>query len=661
MLTPIICAIWSANCARTPDPNAVAVLKFFRRRPRPQIFDRIPPTLPDTPLLDRVGSVADLRRLPVADLPQLCDELRAFTLYSVGQTGGHLGAGLGVVELTVALHYVFDTPDDRIVWDVGHQCYPHKILTGRRQHMASLRQQGGLKGFPSRDESEYDSFGTGHSSTSISAALGMAMAAPDRHAVAVIGDGALTAGMAYEALCHAGSQDTDLLVVLNDNGMSISPNRGGLANYLGRLWSSSLYWKMRGASARTLSVLPSLRRLARRWESAFKSFFVKPSGLFESLGFAWTGPLDGQDVLELVSALKTIRGQSGPRILHLITRKGAGLKEAEEDPVGYHAIGKIGPVTDAGSKSAGASKSRPRYQDVFGDWLCEKAAADPHLVGITPAMCEGSGMVRFAEQFPDRYHDVAIAEQHALTFAAGMACERDSKPVVAIYSTFLQRAYDQLIHDISIQKLDVTLAIDRAGLTGEDGATHAGAYDLSYLRAVPELWIAAPSDADQMRQLLDYCYQHPGPAAVRYPRGAVCELPPAPEAAPGRALVRRRAANPEQSVVICAFGPLVAPALQAAEQLDASVLDMRMVKPLDTKTLLEFAEQHRLCVTLEDNVLMGGAGSAVSEALHAAGLKVDLLQLGIPDRHLDPASREQMLASCGLDAEGICKAIRQRL
>ena len=636
-----------------------------------RVFEEIPRHAPETPLLDRVQTPAQLKQLDLQQLPQLCDELRAWTLYSVGQTGGHLGAGLGVVELTVALHYVLDTPEDRIVWDVGHQCYPHKILTGRRDQMPSMRRKDGLKGFPSRDESPYDNFGTGHSSTSISAALGMALAAPERRCVAVIGDGAMTAGMAYEAMCHAGSIGSNLLVILNDNGMSISPNQGGLRNYLGRLWSSRLYWQVRSASVRTFSPIPVLQRLLRRIEGAFKSFFVTPSGLFESLGFAYTGPVDGQDVTKLVHTLRILAKQQGPQLLHSITRKGAGLSVAEEDPVGYHAIAKIPPLpsqTDTGQTNVSGAPPKPappRYQDIFGQWLCAKAAADPHLMAITPAMGEGSGMMDFARDFPDRYHDVAIAEQHALTLAAGMACEDQCKPVVAIYSTFLQRAYDQLIHDLSIQKLDVLLAIDRAGLTGEDGATHAGTFDLSFLRAVPNLVIAAPSDRSEMLKLLDCCYAHKGLAAVRYPRGAVVEIPTALDddssASPvrlGCAHLRRQSSKPADSPVLFAFGPLVEAALQAATKLDASVVDMRFVKPLDEDMVLRLAGTHSMAVTLEDNVLQGGAGSAVLEVLQAAGMSLPLLRLGVPDRHLDPASRQQMLADLGLDAEGVYAQIK---
>lgn len=647
-----------------------ALLKKLFGPSSPRIFTEIPREAPPTPLLDRTPTPTELRQLPLQALPQLCDELRAFTLYSVGRTGGHLGAGLGVVELAVALHYVFDTPNDRLVWDVGHQCYPHKILTGRREQMPTLRQQGGLKGFPCRKESLYDHFGTGHSSTSISAALGMAMAAPDKHCVAVIGDGAMTAGMAYEAMCHAGSANARLLVILNDNGMSISPNRGGLNNYLGQLWASSWYWKLRRTSSRTLSPIPPLARLARRFEVAVKSLFVTPSGLFQSLGFSYTGPLDGHQVIKLVRTLRTLKQQQGARLLHLVTRKGAGLLSAEQDPVGSHAIAKIEPISPASPRQKtpppAKKTSLPRYQDIFGEWLCTRATTDSRLIGITPAMSEGSGMVEFSRQFPQRYHDVAIAEQHALTLAAGMACEQGTKPVVAIYSTFLQRAYDQLIHDISIQGLDVMLAIDRAGLTGEDGATHAGTYDLSFLRAIPDIVIATPSDAAEMRQLLDCCYEQAGLTAVRYPRGSVCEIPTVLDnapAVPGVARSRRQSSNPANSPVIFAFGPLVAAALQIAPKLDASVIDMRFVKPLDEKTILHAAGSHRLCVTLEDNVLSGGAGSAVLELLNSQGLAMPLLRLGVPDHHLQPATRSQMLSNCGLDASGIERAIanfRQR-
>lgn len=641
---------------------------------KPESFDGIPDKKPVTELLDSIELPEDLRQLTPQQLPQLCDELRAFLLYSVGQTGGHLGANLGVVELTVALHYVFDTPRDRLIWDVGHQCYPHKILTGRRDRMDSMRQSRGLKGFPSRGESPYDTFGTGHSSTSISAALGMQIAhnlatktdteAPQTHFVAVIGDGAMTAGMAYEALCHAGSSEANLLVILNDNRMSISPNIGGLANYLGRFWASDLYSFLRQTSQITARPIPALKRLMRRFEAVVKSFFVSPSSLFESLDLSYTGPLDGHNVLSLVQALQTIKRQKGPRLMHLMTRKGAGLVEAEADPVGYHAITKIRPAASKEQPpQAGAAKpaTLPKYQDVFGEWICERARDDAELIGITPAMCEGSGMTEFARDFPDRYCDVAIAEQHALTLAAGMACE-GKKPVVAIYSTFLQRAYDQLIHDISIQNLNVLLAIDRAGLVGEDGPTHAGAYDLSFLRCVPELVLATPSDEAEMRLLLGLCYRHDGLAAVRYPRGAtIAPLPSGKKpAAPtiGKALMRRSSSSPADCIAILAFGPLVEAALEAAEALDASVADMRFVKPLDTALVCRLAKTHKAVLTLEDNVLAGGAGSAVLECLQAENLSTVVSRLGIPDAHLEADTRSNMLAACGLDSAGIARTVQ---
>ncbi|MGI9345200.1 MAG: 1-deoxy-D-xylulose-5-phosphate synthase, partial [Gammaproteobacteria bacterium] len=583
----------------------------------------------------------------------------------------------GVIELTVALHYVFDGLQDRIVWDVGHQSYPHKILTGRREQMLSLRKQGGIKAFPSRSESPYDVFGTGHSSTSVSAALGMVVARPDKHSVAVIGDGAMTAGMAYEAICHAGHLDANLLVILNDNGMSISPNEGGLANYLGRLWASKFYWSTRQTSLRLLSVIPFMMHLAKRLELAVKSFFVQSSTLFGGLGFAYTGPVDGHHVIALVRTLKTLSAQSGPRLLHIRTRKGAGLSVAENAPVTYHAITKLASDGVRSQKSAATKKTTPRYQDVFGRWICQRARSDPRLIAITPAMREGSGLSEFARDFPERYHDVAIAEQHAVTFAAGLACESDTKPVIAIYSTFLQRAYDQLIHDVSIQELDVLFCIDRAGLVGEDGPTHAGSYDLSYLRAIPGIVIAAPSDEAQMYELLDLCYEHPGVAAVRYPRGAVCaDLPQSPDTVPasgsnsgshsgssgmGSARVLRYSQTPAHSVAFLAFGPLAHTAMEAAHQLDASVVDMRFVKPLDQHTLSQIAQSHKACVTLEENVLMGGAGSAVLEALNEAGIQAPLLRLGLPDRHIEQGTREQMLQVCGLDVETVLSQTRSFL
>jgi 1-deoxy-D-xylulose-5-phosphate synthase len=602
------------------------------------------------PLLDRIRIPADLRALPAAELPRLADEVRAFLVESVARTGGHLASNLGAVELTLALHYVFDTPADRIVWDVGHQSYTHKILTGRRGAMASLRQSGGLAGFPRRAESEYDAFGTGHSSTSISAALGMAEAFRQRgsgqRAVAVIGDGAMTAGMAFEALNNAGATDLPLLVVLNDNDMSISPNVGALNNYLARLMSGRFYAAARRAGEKVLSVAPPIRELAKRAEEHMKGM-VTPGTLFEEFGFNYIGPIDGHDLDVLLETLTNIRHLGGPQFLHVVTRKGKGYEPAETNPCLYHGVARFDPAAGLAVKKDDAAPARPTYTQVFGDWLCDMAAADSRLIGITPAMREGSGMVRFSQVFPKRYFDVGIAEQHALTFAAGLACE-GVKPVVAIYSTFLQRAYDQLIHDIALQNLPVMLAIDRAGLVGADGPTHAGSFDLSFLRCIPNLLIAAPSDENECRRLLTTAFLHDGPAAVRYPRGSGCGATTdgALEAlAIGRG-VRRRSGR---DVALIAFGSLVAPALAAAEALDASVADM----------LRQLAASHRLLVTLEENAVAGGAGAGVAEALAGLGLNVAVFHLGLPDAFIEHGDPARMLAECGLDASGIEDAVRR--
>ena len=609
-------------------------------------------------LLDRIDSPADLRKLAPADLPQLAGELRDFLVNSVGQTGGHLASNLGTVELTLALHYVFDTPRDRIVWDVGHQTYPHKILTGRRAAMAGLRQAGGIAGFPRRAESEYDAFGAGHSSTSISAALGMAEAfrqtGSDQRAVAVIGDGAMTAGMAFEALNNAGATDLPLLVVLNDNDMSISPNVGALNNYLAKLMSGKFYAAAKRASDKVLSVAPPIRELARRAEEHMKGM-VTPGTLFEEFGFNYIGPIDGHDLGVLVETLKNIRELSGPQFLHVVTKKGKGYAPAETNPCLYHGVGRFDPDAGVAEKSGG----KPTYTQIFGDWLCDMAAADTRLVGITPAMREGSGLVRFSQEYPKRYFDVGIAEQHALTYAAGLACE-GVKPVVAIYSTFLQRAYDQLIHDVALQNLPVMLAIDRAGLVGADGPTHAGSFDLSYLRCVPNMLIAAPSDENECRRLLTTAFLHDGPSAVRYPRGSGPGAPLDSGLQPveiGRGVLRRSG----RDVALVAFGSLVAPALAAADALDATVADMRFVKPLDIDLLRDLAHRHRLLVTLEENAVAGGAGDAVVEALAALGLVMPILQLGLPDRFIEHGDPARMLADCGLDAAGIERAVRARI
>lgn len=619
------------------------------------MFNEIPSQRPDTPLLDSIDLPQQLRELPENQLPQLAKELRAFMLYSVGQTGGHFGAGLGVVELTIALHYVYQTPEDRLVWDVGHQSYPHKILTGRRERMHSMRQSEGLAGFPKREESHYDTFGVGHSSTSLSAAQGMAMgsalAGSKRKTAAIIGDGAMTAGLAFEALNHISHTNTDMLVILNDNNMSISPNVGGMATYLSKVWGSKFYNSLREGSKQVLTKIPTAWEFARRTEEHFKGF-ISPGTLFEEMGFNYVGPIDGHDLPDLVRYLENLRTVKGPKLLHVITRKGKGFAPAEKDPVGYHALNKLEP--DPKAKSAGV-----KYQKVFGAWLCDLAARDERLLGITPAMCEGSGMVDFALAFPERFYDVAIAEQHAVTLAAGLACE-GQKPVVAIYSTFLQRAYDQLIHDVAIQNLDVTFAIDRAGQVGEDGPTHAGSFDLTYLRCIPNMLVAAPSDENECRQLLYTAWQHQGPAAVRYPRGtgpgaridaAMTKLPI------GKGVERRSG----KQLAILNFGASLAEALRVADKLDASVCDMRFVKPLDGELIERMAASHQLLVTLEQNAVAGGAGSAVGEYMNERGLQTALLQLGFADRFVEHNDQQNQLAAQGLDAQGIESSIRTRL
>jgi 1-deoxy-D-xylulose-5-phosphate synthase len=611
-----------------------------------------------TSLLDTLHTPADLRALAPADLPGLAQALRDFLVGSVAQTGGHLASNLGAVELTLALHYVFDTPRDRIVWDVGHQSYVHKILSGRRAAMAGLRQAGGIAGFPRRAESAYDAFGTGHSSTSISAALGMAEAfhqlGSSQRAVAVIGDGAMTAGMAFEALNNAGATDLPLLVVLNDNDMSISPNVGALNNYLARLMSGKFYAAARRAGEKVLSVAPPIRELAKRAEEHMKGM-VTPGTLFEEFGFNYIGPIDGHDLDVLLETLGNIRQLSGPQFLHVVTRKGKGYAQAETNPCLYHGVSRFDPAAGIAEKSGG----KPTYTQVFGDWLCDMAAADQRLVGITPAMREGSGLVRFSQAYPKRYFDVGIAEQHALTFAAGLACE-GIKPVVAIYSTFLQRAYDQLIHDIALQNLPVMLAIDRAGLVGADGPTHAGSFDLSYLRCIPNMLIAAPSDENECRRLLTTAFLHAGPSAVRYPRGSGSGAAIEPGLDPvaiGKGVLRRSG----REVALIAFGSLVVPALAAAEALGASVADMRFVKPLDRELLRELAASHRLLVTLEENAVAGGAGAGVAETLVELDLTVPILHLGLPDTFIEHGDHASMLATCGLDAVGIERAVRQRI
>ncbi|MBU6951826.1 1-deoxy-D-xylulose-5-phosphate synthase [Hahella sp. HN01] len=627
---------------------------------KPYVFQEIPVHRPNTPLLDKIDSPAQLRLLNEAELLQLAHELRAFLLYSVGQSGGHFGAGLGVVELTVALHYAFNTPDDRLVWDVGHQAYPHKILTGRREQMLTIRQKDGLAAFPRREESPYDTFGVGHSSTSISAALGMAIAArmqnQPRKAIAVIGDGAMTAGMAFEALNHAADTKADLLVILNDNDMSISRNVGGLSNYFARLLASKTYNQMRDSGKRVLQGAPGLMELARKTEEHFKGM-VAPGTLFEELGFNYIGPIDGHDLPRLVETLNNIKELSGPQFLHVVTKKGKGFAHAESDPIGYHAINKIEPKPKV--QDTAKAPKKPRYSNIFGQWLCDMAEQDPSLVGITPAMCEGSDLIEFSKRFPERYYDVAIAEQHAVTLAAGLACD-GAKPVVAIYSTFLQRAYDQLIHDVAIQNLDVLFAIDRAGLVGEDGPTHAGSFDLTYLRCIPNMVIMAPSDEDETRKMLTTGHQFKGPAAVRYPRGngPGAEISPGLESLEiGKANLRRRGAQ----TVILNFGALLPVALEVAEENNFTVVDMRFIKPLDQNMILEMAGSHDLLVTLEENCILGGAGSGVIEFLASQGIAMPVLQLGLPDEFIEHGKPAELHKEVGLDTQGIAAAIKKRL
>ncbi len=625
-----------------------------------------------TPLLPTIQSPFDVRRLSMPELRQLAKELRDFVLHSVSQTGGHLSSNLGTVELTVALHHVFNTPHDRLIWDVGHQTYPHKILTGRRDRMHTLRQLGGISGFPRREESEYDTFGTAHSSTSISAALGMAMAAKlkgeDRKAVAIIGDGAMTAGMAFEAMNNAGiahaSGHADVLVILNDNDMSISPPVGGLNRYFARLMSGQFYATARDTAKNVLRNAPPLFELARRFEEHAKGMVVPRGTIFEELGFNYVGPIDGHDLDSLIPTLQNLRSLKGPQFLHVVTKKGYGYKLAEADPVAYHGPGKFNPAE--GLKKP-ATPPKTTFTQVFGQWLCDMAEKDQRLVGITPAMREGSGMVEFEQRFPKRYHDVGIAEQHAVTFAAGLACE-GLKPVVAIYSTFLQRGYDQLIHDVALQNLPVVFALDRAGLVGSDGATHAGAYDIAYLRCIPNLAIMAPADENECRALLTTAFEYAGPSAVRYPRGSGAgvsiqkELVALPfgkgDMRRHTSLVQGEKARPR--IAILAFGTLLYPALEAAEKLDATVANMRFVKPLDTELLLQLAHDHDALVTVEEGCVMGGAGSAVLEALQAAGVACPVLTLGLPDEFIQHGDPAKLLSLCGLDAAGIEQAVIKR-
>ena len=624
--------------------------------PSMKLFHTIPGERPTIPLLEGIQSPHDLRLLNRDQLRQVADEVREYLLYSVGISGGHFGAGLGVVELTVALHFCLDTPFDQLVWDVGHQAYPHKILTGRREQLPTIRKEGGLAAFPDRKESPYDTFGVGHSSTSISAALGMALDAKINHSsrrhVAVIGDGALTAGIAFEALNHAASEKANMLVILNDNDMSISRNVGGIRDYLAKLLSSKTYTRSRDEARKLLEPLPPLAQFAKKTEEHLKGM-MSPATLFEEIGFNYIGPIDGHDLSGLVTTLQNMRDLPGPQFLHVVTQKGCGFVPAEDDPIKYHAIGKLEAKSDA------SATPKPSYSNIFGQWLCDMADNDSRLVGITPAMREGSDLIEFSKRFPDRYHDVAIAEQHAVCLGAGFATQ-NTKPVVAIYSTFLQRAYDQVIHDVCVQGLDVTFAIDRAGLVGEDGPTHAGVYDYAYLRTLPEIIIAAPSSEAECRLLLSTCYQHQGPAAVRYPRGqGPGELPDTSldTVEIGRSLTRREG---QSGIVILGFGSRVFAALTAAEKLDATVIDMRWVKPLDEAVLKQYADA-KLVVTVEEHQRMGGAGSAVGEYFADQGMTVNLLSLGLPDRYEAHAKPEVMLARVGLDANGIEAAIEKRL
>ena len=613
-----------------------------------------------TQLLNRINSPADLRTLDRKQLKQLAEELRTFLIESVSKTGGHLASNLGVVELTIALHYIFNTPDDRLVWDVGHQTYPHKILTGRREQMQSLRKPQGIAGFPRRAESAYDTFGAGHSSTSISAALGMAVAAKnaglERRAVAIIGDGAMTAGMAFEALNNAGDMDANVLVVLNDNDMSISNNVGALHHYLAKLLSSRFYGTVRQSGKKVLSALPPpMMEFAKRAEEHVKGM-VTPGTLFEEFGFNYIGPIDGHDIDALIDTLSNIKQLKGPQFLHIVTQKGKGFSPAEDDPNKFHGVGKFDPCNGNALASSNAQKT---YTQVFSDWLCDMGEKDARLVAITPAMCDGSGLNAFAKRYPNRYFDVGIAEQHALTFAAGLACD-GLKPVVAIYSTFLQRAYDQLIHDIALQNLPVLLAIDRAGLVGADGPTHAGSFDLSYLRCIPNMVIMAPSDENECRQMLYTGFMHHGPAAVRYPRGSgsgAATQQAMQAIAIGEAEVKRQSTLKKQKVAILSFGSMLSASLKAAETLNATVVNMRFVKPLDQKMLEKLAIDHTLIVTVEENAVMGGAGAAVLEALQSLKTSVQTLCLGLPDTFIEHGVHETMLAECGLDAEGIIKSI----
>ena len=628
---------------------------WLKEKAKMKIFSEIPSSPPKTPVLDKVNLPKDIKSLTPVELKTLADDVRAHMLFSVGQSGGHLGGGLGVVELTVVLHYLYNTPDDKIIWDVGHQAYPHKILTGRKENLTSIRHKNGLAPFPSREESSYDAFGVGHSSTSVSAALGMAIANnnTNKKVVAVIGDGAMTAGMAFEGLAHAGHIKPDMLIILNDNDMSISENVGGLNNYFSRIWASKVYKGIRKSGKSFLENLPQAHHIARKVETQMKAM-VAPGSIFEELGLNYIGPIDGHDIDELMTVIGNLKDFEGPQFLHVITKKGAGLDPAEADRIGFHENGKIKPL-DAANK-----KNGPKYQDVFGQWIVDMAKEDEELMAITPAMREGSGLVNFSKEFPERFYDVAIAEQHAVTLAAGMACE-GKKPVVAIYSTFLQRAYDQLIHDVALQNLNVLFAIDRAGLVGEDGPTHSGNYDLTYLRCIPNMIIAVPADENETRKLLTTTFIHNGPAAVRYPRGGGINATIEHELNPV-AIGKGRVINAQESdMLILNFGALIGTADEVAQELNATLLDMRFVKPLDRKLIAEHSNNKKIIITIEDGAISGGAGSAVSEWAQENNMKQQIIICGIPDEFVEHASREEMLEMTGLDKRGILAKVKNCL
>ena len=628
---------------------------WLQEKVKMKIFSEIPSSPPKTPTLDKVNLPKDIKNLTSIELKALADDVRAHMLYCVGQSGGHLGGGLGVVELTVVLHHLYNTPDDKIIWDVGHQAYPHKILTGRKDKLTSIRHKDGLAPFPNREESSYDAFGVGHSSTSISAALGMAIANNDtnKKVVAVIGDGAMTAGMAFEGLAHAGHIKPNMLIILNDNDMSISENVGGLNNYFSRIWASKVYKGIRKSGKSFLENLPQAHHIARKVETQMKAM-VAPGSIFEELGLNYIGPIDGHDIAELMTVIGNLRDFEGPQFLHVITKKGAGLDPAEADRIGFHAIGKIKPL-DALNK-----KNGPKYQDVFGQWIVDMAKVDQDLIAITPAMREGSGLVSFSKEFPERFFDVAIAEQHAVTLAAGMACEQ-KKPIVAIYSTFLQRAYDQLIHDVALQNLNVLFAIDRAGLVGEDGPTHSGNYDLTYLRCIPNMVIAVPADENETRKLLTTAFMHKGPAAVRYPRGGGVNSSIEPELSPVQIGKGRVINNQASDILVLNFGALIGTAEEVAQELKATLLDMRFVKPLDKELMDEHSKKKSLIVTIEDGVMTGGAGSAVNEWIQENNMKQKIIICGIPDKFIEHASREEMLEMAGLDKKGILSKVKNYL